>query len=347
MSVLLAAGLAALSTWLWLTPWNPSERVARLRMRPLDHDPQSPYLPKRPNPSEPPVFGRVPTGRMGIHSTPWAGVRAGHQNDGRVPLGHARSLPDGLNPPVRLKSGLRPSRGGGKIGEPLFAALQSRPVSRSRSYANGSGSSVNEGQSRHAPGEAISLLLAALGGFLLIGGLPGLAGGIGIGIAVVVARRRREPGEVRRRQARLIAELPFALDLMVACLRAGQPVSGAVQAAADAMGGPLGERLAWVNGQLRLGARPEVAWSALEADRPLAALARGMTRAALSGAPVADVLSRLADDARREAHAASIAAARRVGVQAVAPLGLCFLPAFVFLGIIPVVAGLAGQVFGG
>jgi pilus assembly protein TadC len=189
--------------------------------------------------------------------------------------------------------------------------------------------------------------LAALGGFLLIGGLPGLAGGIGIGIAVVVARRRREPGEVRRRQARLIAELPFALDLMVACLRAGQPVSGAVQAAADAMGGPLGERLAWVNGQLRLGARPEVAWSALEADRPLAALARGMTRAALSGAPVADVLSRLADDARREAHAASIAAARRVGVQAVAPLGLCFLPAFVFLGIIPVVAGLAGQVFGG
>jgi pilus assembly protein TadC len=71
-----------------------------------------------------------------------------------------------------------------------------------------------------------------------------------------------------------------------------------------------------------------------------------MTRAALSGAPVADVLSRLADDARREVRASSTAAARRVGVQAVAPLGLCFLPAFVFLGIIPVVAGLAGQVFG-
>ncbi len=133
---------------------------------------------------------------------------------------------------------------------------------------------------------------------------------------------------------------------MVACLRAGQPVSGAVEAAARAMGGPLGERLAWVNGQLRLGALPEAAWSALEHDRPLAALARGMTRASLSGAPVADVLTRLADDARHEARAASSAAARRVGVQAVAPLGLCFLPAFVFLGIIPVVAGLAAQVFG-
>jgi hypothetical protein len=29
-------------------------------------------------------------------------------------------------------------------------------------------------------------------------------------------------------------------------------------------------------------------------------------------------------------------------VLAVAPLGLCFLPAFVLLGVVPVVAGLAG-----
>jgi pilus assembly protein TadC len=69
-----------------------------------------------------------------------------------------------------------------------------------------------------------------------------------------------------------------------------------------------------------------------------------MSRAASSGAPVADVLTRLSDDFRRAVRAASSAAAQRVGVQAVAPLGLCFLPAFVFLGIIPVVAGLAGEV---
>jgi hypothetical protein len=29
------------------------------------------------------------------------------------------------------------------------------------------------------------------------------------------------------------------------------------------------------------------------------------------------------------------------------PLGLCFLPAFVCLGIVPVIAGLAGRVLGG
>jgi pilus assembly protein TadC len=253
MSVLLATGLAGLSMWLWLTPWDPTERLARLRAHSL--------APDRP-------------------------------------------------------ADLEPHRAG------------------------------PEGPDRQALREALSMLAAALGGFLFIGGIPGLIGGVVIGVAVALIGRRREPAEVRRRRARITADLPFALDLMVACLRAGRPVSGAVEAVAEATGGPLGESLAWVTGQLRLGARPEAAWSALEADRPLAALARGMIRAELSGAPVADVLSRLADDARHEGRAASSAAARRVGVQAVAPLGLCFLPAFVFLGIIPVVAGLAGQVFG-
>jgi pilus assembly protein TadC len=69
-----------------------------------------------------------------------------------------------------------------------------------------------------------------------------------------------------------------------------------------------------------------------------------MSRAAQSGAPVAEVLTRLADDAREASRAASVAAARSVGVKAVAPLGLCFLPAFVLLGIIPVVAGLASAI---
>jgi pilus assembly protein TadC len=73
-------------------------------------------------------------------------------------------------------------------------------------------------------------------------------------------------------------------------------------------------------------------------------LSRAMSRAAQSGAPVADVLTRLADDAREALRAESVASARRVGVMAVAPLGLCFLPAFVLLGIIPVIAGLASTI---
>lgn len=181
-------------------------------------------------------------------------------------------------------------------------------------------------------------------GFLVVGGIPGVALGALLAIGAVVLVGRREPAESRRRSERITADLPYAADLMVACLRAGQPLSGAIDTAAEAVGGLLGERLSSVGGQIRLGADPEIAWSALADERALAPLSRTMTRAAQSGAPVADVLTRLSDDARHVAQAASSAAARRVGVLAVAPLGLCFLPAFVFLGIIPVVAGLATQV---
>ncbi|MDQ3055153.1 MAG: type II secretion system protein F, partial [Actinomycetota bacterium] len=38
--------------------------------------------------------------------------------------------------------------------------------------------------------------------------------------------------------------------------------------------------------------------------------------------------------------------AQRAGVALMAPLGLCFLPAFVCLGVVPVVVGIASRVFG-
>ncbi|WP_329088922.1 type II secretion system F family protein [Streptosporangium sp. NBC_01469] len=197
---------------------------------------------------------------------------------------------------------------------------------------------------RPGRGELATALAPGLAAFLAVGGLPGAVAGIaGFWITLVILRRR-EPSEIREERRRVTADLPLAADLMVACLRVGQPVTGAIDVTVEAIGGPLGERLAWVSGQLRLGAAPESAWQALASERSLAPLARAMSRAALSGAPVADVLARLSDDSRRAARAASSAAAQRVGVQVVAPLGLCFLPAFVFLGIIPVVAGLAGEV---
>lgn len=178
----------------------------------------------------------------------------------------------------------------------------------------------------------------------VVGGVTGIVAGVVVAVVVVTLVHRRVPPEVRRDRERITADLPFAADLMVSCLQAGQPVSAATEIAAEAIGGPLGRRLAWVSGQLRLGADPEPAWATLGGESSMGQLSRAMSRAAQSGAPVADVLTRLADDARQSAHATAVAAARRVGVQAVAPLGLCFLPAFVLLGIIPVVAGLASAV---
>ncbi|WP_344876710.1 type II secretion system F family protein [Nonomuraea antimicrobica] len=181
---------------------------------------------------------------------------------------------------------------------------------------------------------------------LLIGGSAGVVAGILItpAAALFLHHKAQTSPQAQADRRRMAADLPFAADLMTACLRAGRPVSAATEIAASAIGGPLGERLSWVSSQLGLGADPEPTWSSLAREPAMGQLSRAMSRAAQSGAPVADVLTRLADDAREASRAASVASARSVGVKAVAPLGLCFLPAFVLLGIVPVVAGLASTI---
>ena len=57
-------------------------------------------------------------------------------------------------------------------------------------------------------------------------------------------------------------------------------------------------------------------------------------------------LGELAAQARHDAIAAADAVAERASVLVAGPLGLCYLPAFLCLGVIPVVAGLAGDVLG-
>jgi hypothetical protein len=54
------------------------------------------------------------------------------------------------------------------------------------------------------------------------------------------------------------------------------------------------------------------------------------------------VLERVAEDARDTARRAAEARARSLGARAAAPLGLCFLPAFVLVGVVPIVVTAGG-----
>jgi Flp pilus assembly protein TadB len=178
---------------------------------------------------------------------------------------------------------------------------------------------------------------------------------------------RLEPRERRAEREQLAADLPMLLDLLASCLAGGAALPAAADAVAQAVPGPAGRRLAAVCAALAVGCPPTDAWAALARDPadplarppddrrparerartshdddPLAAAARALGRAADGGAPVAAAVSRLAAEARADARSRGEQAARRVGVLAVAPLGPCFLPAFVLLGVVPVVAGLAG-----
>lgn len=140
------------------------------------------------------------------------------------------------------------------------------------------------------------------------------------------------------------------LDVLAVCLRAGMAVSTAAAAATASAPPKLARVLARAADLLALGADPAVAWS-IPPDLPVSsvdahidALLRLARRSASSGAALADGVAELADQSRHDAAHAAVADAERAGVLIAGPLGLCFLPAFVCLGIAPVVAGLAGHV---
>ncbi|TDD65169.1 type II secretion system F family protein [Actinomadura rubrisoli] len=184
-------------------------------------------------------------------------------------------------------------------------------------------------------------LAAGLLAYVAVGDLSGAVIGVLIGLAVWHSFSRLGNAERKRNRARLVADLPVAVDLLAACLRGGTPWHQAVDAVADAVGGPLGDELRGVAIQIRLGADPTDAWLALTREPLLAPLARTAVRAVSTGAALAPSLSRLARDQRRIARTAAAARARSAGIRALAPLGLCFLPAFVLLGVVPAIAGIA------
>lgn len=66
-----------------------------------------------------------------------------------------------------------------------------------------------------------------------------------------------------------------------------------------------------------------------------------------AGVPAAALLRAAAEDLRDDAAAAGLAAAERLGVRLVLPLGTCVLPAFVLLGVVPVVVGVLSSTVDG
>lgn len=135
-----------------------------------------------------------------------------------------------------------------------------------------------------------------------------------------------------------------ALDVLAVCLEAGMGVAHAAAATAPSAPVDLRRTLQHAADLLALGGDPETAWS-FDGGGDLEALTRLARRSASSGSALAQGLRELADRLRQEAAHTATAAAERAGVLIAGPLGLCFLPAFVCLGVVPVVAGLAGQVF--
>lgn len=182
--------------------------------------------------------------------------------------------------------------------------------------------------------------LAGLGAAVFLGGplgpVAGVAGAAGAWVAI---GRAEPPAEARRREA-LRRDLPHVVHLFATALSSGAAPTEALAVVAAALPGPAAEPLAAVHARLSLGLDPVRVWEGLGSESGLAPLGRAVARAHVTGAPVQRSVERLAEELGRAARSAVEDRARAVGVRAALPLGLCLLPAFLLIGIVPLVAAL-------
>ncbi|MEU1269984.1 type II secretion system F family protein [Streptomyces sp. NPDC005799] len=186
-------------------------------------------------------------------------------------------------------------------------------------------------------------------GWVLVGGVAGVAVGSVVGAGLWWWRRRQGAVAVAEAvaAAKAAGQLPLASDLLAACIAAGAAPVVAAQAVGEALGGVVGDALARGAAEVRLGGEPAEAWRRLGTLPGAQPLARLLERADVSGLPAAAPVARLATEARADWARAATERARRAAVMVTVPVGLCFLPAFIAVGVLPVVIGLAGGVLGG
>ena len=167
--------------------------------------------------------------------------------------------------------------------------------------------------------------------------------------AAYAARARPRPSAAETADA--TGDLAVRLDLIAAGLRSGMDAAAGLTAAHDVLpptgapaerGDPATE-LHRVAGLLALGADPATAWRAAEGCPDLAPVVAAACRSAAGGTALADALSEQAATLRRRVVTVGSKSAGRAAVLIAAPLGVCFLPSFLCLGLAPVIIGLLGE----
>jgi Flp pilus assembly protein TadB len=173
-----------------------------------------------------------------------------------------------------------------------------------------------------------------MSGPVAVGGLPGIAVGLTLALLVAVVRpsqrgRGADPDDVA-----------VVVDLMAGCLAAGTGLAAALDAAAVAASDQLQRSCQAVAAALRSGVAADDAWQPWLADPWLAPVARTALRTAHTGAAAAADLRRTSARLRARRRSTAQHKVRQASVWLVVPLGLCFLPAFVLVAVVPLVVGL-------
>lgn len=188
------------------------------------------------------------------------------------------------------------------------------------------------------PGVAVAFVLLRAGPVAGLVPLVAVASGAAVALVGAVVLGWLEPSATRRARQRRIADAPQALDLLAASLAAGLPVRAALRSVVEVVDGPLGDDLGQVLRLTDLGHDDVSAWRSLAGHQELGPAALDLARSVETGALLVESLLIHAEVAREERRGQVESAARRVGVRSVLPLMVCFIPAFLLIGIVPTVA---------
>ncbi|GAA4655526.1 type II secretion system F family protein [Arthrobacter cryoconiti] len=137
-----------------------------------------------------------------------------------------------------------------------------------------------------------------------------------------------------------ICDVPLLLELIGSACESGLAIPRALRLVAEISTPQVGVSLSQVVAGLEIGASWEHAWEGASHQSAVGSIRDALSFAALTGAPAAPLLYAEAAACRRESQRNAEKRAAALGVKLVIPLGLCSLPAFVVLGIIPVVVAM-------
>lgn len=187
----------------------------------------------------------------------------------------------------------------------------------------------------------LAALLAGVAAWMVIGGTPGLILGACCSALLPIVFERLEPQSDRTRREQLARDSIRITRTMAMALTAGLPMNRALDYACTEVAGPSKDELQRLLTAWQRSGSPEAFRDAavrVEAWQPWL---RATARAVNTGAPLADVLQMYADIDTRRHHDDVLRRARTLGVRATVPVALLVLPAFVLLGVVPLVASLA------
>lgn len=134
-----------------------------------------------------------------------------------------------------------------------------------------------------------------------------------------------------------LRNVPMILELVAAMLDSGAGLGRSLELIAGCASPQLSRSLRTVVAALDIGTDWETAWrSSGQKCNEARKLKDALAFAALTGAPSSAILYAQAARLRREQFRMAEKRAAALGVKLVIPLGLCSLPAFICLGVVPV-----------